>query len=205
MALVTLDAKSIRQGRRLFQNYTTTESMESYGSYYETYKQGYKKNKWNCSLSSSYQTLQGIRQGAKLSTTLYKRFSNHILLQIEEHNLATNIGTTNVGAPTVADDISMLPSTPIDTQVVLNTVVNNAKQDKVNFNAIKSDIIIYNQPNAPTSQWDMVKDRIESSNSTTHLGLLRENTNKFNIQRKIQTARKTMYSLWARDCMVDGA
>ena len=101
------------------------------------------------------------------STTLYKRYNNYILLQIEEHNLGTNIGTTNVGAPTVADAISMLPSTPIDTQVMLNTVVNNAKQDKVNFNASKSDIIIYNQPNAPTLQWDMGEDKIESSNSTT--------------------------------------
>ena len=58
---------------------------------------------------------------------------------------------------------------------MLNTVVNNPKQDKVNFNASKSDIIIYNQPNALTSQWDIGEDRIESSNSTTHLGLLREN------------------------------
>ena len=63
------------------------------------------------------------------------------------------------------------------------------------FNTSKSDIIIYNQPNAEKSEWEIGQERIQSSNSTTHLGLLRENNNKFNIQPKIQTARRTMYSL----------
>ena len=110
-------------------------------------------------------TQQGIRQGAKLSTTLYKRYNNPLLRQIEENDLGTSIGTTNIGAPTVADDISMLPSTPIDTQVMFHTVVNNANQDKVKFNASKSDIIIYNQPNAEKSEWEIGNEKIQSSNS----------------------------------------
>ena len=156
---------------------------------------GTTKVKWDCNLSCQFETLQGIRQGAKLSTTLYKRYNNPLLKQIEEHNLGTTIGTTNVGAPTVADDISMLPSTPLDTQVMLHTVVNTANQDKVTFNASKSDIIIYNNRNKEKTEWQIGKDTIESSTSTTHLGLLREDDNKFDIRPKIQTARKTMYSL----------
>ena len=199
MALVTLDAEKAFDRvwhERLFQKlYSDGINGKLWLLLRDLQGHGTTKVKWECNLSSPFNTLQGIRQGAKLSTTLYKRYNNPLLKQIEEHNLGTSIGTTNVGAPTVADDISMLPATPIDTQVMLNTVVNNANQDKVNFNANKSDIIIYNHPNAATSEWDIGNDKIESSNSTTHLGLLRENTNKFDIQPKIQTARRTMYSL----------
>ncbi|KAK3087363.1 hypothetical protein FSP39_005046 [Pinctada imbricata] len=99
--------------------------------------------KWENALSNPFRTLQGIRQGAKLSTTLYKRYNNNVLQQIEDNNLGTSIGTTNIGAPTVADDISMLPTTPLDTQVMLHTVSHNAELDKVNFNATKNELIVY--------------------------------------------------------------
>ncbi|KAK3088117.1 hypothetical protein FSP39_014918 [Pinctada imbricata] len=89
----------------------------------------------------------------------------------------------------------MLPSNPLDTQIMLHTVSNNAKLDKVNFNATKSDIIIYNNPNAEKTEWEIGSDKIERSKSTTHLGLVREDNNKFDIQPKIQVARRTMYSL----------
>ena len=78
---------------------------------------------------------------------------------------------------------------------MLHTVTNNAKLDKVNFNASKSDVVIYNSNNSGKTKWEIGKDTIESSSSTVHLGLQREDSNKFDIQPKIQTARRTMYSL----------
>ena len=199
MALVTLDAEKafdrVWHERLFLKLYNDGVQGKLWLLLRDLQANGSTKVKWNCSLSSQFQTLQGIRQGAKLSTTLYKRYNNPLLKQIEEHNLGTTIGTTNVGAPTVADDISMLPSTPVDTKIMLHTVVNNAKLDKVNFNPSKSDVVIYNKPNIETSEWEIGKDKIQSSRNTTHLGLLREDTNKYNIQPKIQMARRTMYSL----------
>ncbi|KAK3101457.1 hypothetical protein FSP39_003722 [Pinctada imbricata] len=153
--------------------------------------------KWENTLSNPFRTLQGIRQGAKLSTTLYKRYNNNVLQQIEDNNLGTSIGTTNIGAPTVADDISMLPTTPLDTQVMLHTVSHNAELDKVNFiNATKSELIVYgNHKEEEPTVWELGRDQITSSTSTTHLGLVRQNNNKFNIEPKIQVARRTMYNL----------
>ena len=199
MGLVTLDAEKAFNRvwhERLFQKlYNDGIQGNLWLLLRDLQANGSTKVKWNCNLSNQFQTMQGIRQGAKLSTTLYKRYNNPLLQQIEEHNLGTNIGTTNVGAPTVADDISMLPSNPVDTQTMLQTVYNNAKQDKVKFNASKSDVIIYNNPNSRKTEWEIGKDKIESSSSTTHLGLVREDNNKFDIQPKIQVARRTMYSL----------
>ena len=150
VALVTLDAEKtfdrVWHERLFFKLYNDGVQGKLWLILRDLQANGTTKVKWNCNLSSHFETLQGIRQGAKLSTTLYKRYNNPLLKQIEDHNLGSTIGTTNVGAPTVADDISMLPSTPIDTQVMLHTVVNTANQDKVTFNTSKSDVIIYNQP-----------------------------------------------------------
>ena len=199
MALVTLDAEKafdrVWHERLFLKLYNDGVQGHLWLLLRDLQANGTTKVKWDGDLSDNFRTLQGIRQGAKLSTTLYKRYNNPLLKQIEDHNLGTTIGTTNVGAPTVADDISMLPTTPVDTQVMLHTVVNNAKQDKVKFNANKSDIVIYNNPNTEKTEWTIGEDKIESSRSTTHLGLLREDNNKFDIKPKIQMARRTMYSL----------
>ena len=151
--------------------------MESYGSYYVTYKKRVQQKSSGIVASlvyiKHYKEL-GKRQSYQQRYTCNKRYNNPLLLQIKEHNLGTNIGATNVGAPTIADDISMLPSTPKDTQVMLNTIVDNAKLYKVNSKNIASKSYIssknhIHQPNAPTSQWDIGEDKIESCNSTTHL------------------------------------
>ena len=78
---------------------------------------------------------------------------------------------------------------------MLHTVVNTANQDKVTFNTSKSDVIIYNQPKKESTVWEIGSNTIESSRSTTHLGLIRDDSNKFDVQPKIQMARRTMYSL----------
>ena len=199
VALVTLDAEKafdrVWHERLFLKLYNDGVQGKLWLLLRDMQANGTTRVKWNCNLSTPFKTLQGIRQGAKLSTTLYKRYNNPLLLQIEDHNLGTNIGDTNVGAPTVADDISMLPQTPVDTQVMLHTVTNNAKLDKVNFNATKSDVVIYNSNNKGNTKWEIGENIIESSSSTTHLGLQREDNNKFNIQPKVQIARRTMYSL----------
>ena len=182
VALVTLER--VWYERLFFKLYNDGVSGKLWLILRDLQANGTTKVKWNCNLSSHFETLQGIRQGAKLSATLYKRYNNPLLKQIEDHNLGSTIGTTNVGAPTVADDISMLPSTPIDTQVMLHTVVNTANQDKVTYNTSKSDVIIYNQPKKKSTVWEIGSNTIESSRSTTHLGLIRDDSNNSTYNRR---------------------
>jgi hypothetical protein len=49
-----------------------------------------------------------LRQGAKLSTLLYKRYNNTILDSITESTLGATIGNITVSAPACADDIALL-------------------------------------------------------------------------------------------------
>jgi hypothetical protein len=48
---------------------------------------------------------QGIRQGAKLSTLLYKRYNNTILDSITKSTLGATIGNITVSAPACADEV----------------------------------------------------------------------------------------------------
>ena len=58
------------------------------------------KVKWNNSTSESFRQELCVRQGAKLSTVLYKRYNNSLHQALERSNLGANIGNINVVAPT---------------------------------------------------------------------------------------------------------
>jgi hypothetical protein len=60
--------------------------------------------------------VQGIRQGAKLSTALYKRYNNNILNALDRSNMGAEIGNIRVVAPTCADDIALLVSSQSEAQ-----------------------------------------------------------------------------------------
>ncbi|VDI10792.1 Hypothetical predicted protein, partial [Mytilus galloprovincialis] len=62
--------------------------------------------KWGDQTTQHVNIQQGIRQGAKLSTLLYKRYNNTILNAITGSHLGAKIGTICVASPTCADDIA---------------------------------------------------------------------------------------------------
>ena len=82
------------------------------------------KIKWRGKLGDIFFNRQGIRQGAKLSPSLYKRYNNQLLNTLTTHNAGAKIGTTFIGAPTVADDIALIAFNPTDLQCVLKIVAN---------------------------------------------------------------------------------
>jgi hypothetical protein len=57
-----------------------------------------------------------VKQGAKLSPTLYKSYNNQLLDVLRDNNIGAQIGTMFIGCPTVADDIAL-------TKVVMETVL----------------------------------------------------------------------------------
>jgi hypothetical protein len=63
---------------------------------------------WDNHLSEKIYINQGIQQGEKLSTSLYKCYNNAILDSVTESGLGSHLGTISVAAPTCADDILIL-------------------------------------------------------------------------------------------------
>ena len=100
--------------------------------------------KWGPSLSEPIEIKQGIRQGAKLSTTLYKRYNNGLLTSLEEMNLGVNIGTENITSPTCADDLALLEQQPARLQSLATAVYNHSCKDRFKINGQKSEIVPIN-------------------------------------------------------------
>ncbi|VDI07587.1 Hypothetical predicted protein [Mytilus galloprovincialis] len=92
--------------------------------------------KWNNSLSGEVKVTQGVRQGAKLSTMLYKRYNNNILKALERSDIGAEIGNIKVTAPTCADDIAVLAENQHEVQALLDIVENCTKRDLVTINQI---------------------------------------------------------------------
>ena len=94
--------------------------------------------------SKGFTTMQGIRQGAKLSPTLYKAYNNQLLDILRNKEIGAMIGTTYIGCPTVADDIALISYDSEDLQHALYIVQNETQKDKVTINASKSEVVLVN-------------------------------------------------------------
>ena len=68
------------------------------------------KVKWDGAVTENIAIGQGNRQGAKLSTLLYKRYNNTTLNSLTTSNLGAKIGKICVSSPACADDIVLLGS-----------------------------------------------------------------------------------------------
>ena len=74
--------------------------------------------KWDNHLSENIYINQGIQQGEKLSTSLYKCYNNAILDSVTESGLGSHLGTISVAAPTCADDILILANSECELRVL---------------------------------------------------------------------------------------
>ncbi|KAK3105639.1 hypothetical protein FSP39_002449 [Pinctada imbricata] len=153
--------------------------------------------KWNTYLSDKIKLEQGIRQGAKLSTLMYKRFNNDLINNLQEVPEGVKIGTLDVTSPTCADDIALLSKALREAQILTNIVELTANGERFTINPTKSEILVF-KTNSKSSQEVVVKygnNQIKQVTSLKHLGIERNETNTPNITQRIETARKTLYAL----------
>ncbi|CAC5377553.1 CA [Mytilus coruscus] len=81
--------------------------------------------KWDDLVSDKISVNQGIQQGAKLSTSLYKCYNNAILDSVTESGLGCHMGTIGIATPTCADDILVLANSEYDEVDVTNVLVSD--------------------------------------------------------------------------------
>ncbi|CAG2185453.1 unnamed protein product [Mytilus edulis] len=135
------------------------------------------KVKWEGQCTEDVMVLQGIQQGAKLSTTLYKCYNNVILDSILKSGLGACIGDIQVPAPTCADDIAVLANSTADAQGILDIVQHHTSRDLLKINPTKSEAVLYN------------------AKAQTYQRIKRNEQNRANISERIRTGRATIYSL----------
>ena len=123
--------------------------------------------------------MQGIRQGAKLSSTLYKAYNNQLLDILRNKEIGAMIGTPYIGCPTVADDIALISYDSEDLQHALYIVQNETQKEKVTINASKNEVVLdYSNRNREPQKWTMGNMQIEEVQSTKHIDLIRQSEGK---------------------------
>ena len=99
--------------------------------------------KWQGEMSEHIQMRQGIRQGAKLSTLMYKRFNNDLLDILQSAPEGVKIGTLDVSSPTCADDTALLTNKQTDAQIFTNIIDHASSMDRFTINPLKSEILVF--------------------------------------------------------------
>ncbi|CAG2249407.1 unnamed protein product [Mytilus edulis] len=157
------------------------------------------KVKWEGQCTEDVMVLQGIQQGAKLSTTLYKCYNNVILDSILKSGLGACIGDIQVPAPTCADDIAVLANSTADAQGILDIVQHHTSRDLVKINPTKSEAVLYNAKSSNISTLQFEDNDINITNETKHLGIKRnEQICKYLRKNKNRRGFSPMvtYKLW---------
>ncbi|CAC5410049.1 unnamed protein product [Mytilus coruscus] len=83
--------------------------------------------KWDDLVSDKISVNQGIQQGAKLSTSLYKCYNNAILDSVTESGLGCHMGTIGIATPTCADDILVLANSECELQGIMDIPLEKNK------------------------------------------------------------------------------
>ena len=153
--------------------------------------------KWEANLSSPINIRQGVRQGGVLSTSHYKRYNNPLLLEVENRFTGALIGYIKIPHVTVADDLAFLTHLQPEMQFMLDRGHSYAGRNRYGIHPTKSCVLTY--PYGPQKPKDVVytmgNDQVQQEKQTKHLGILRDISQKPNIQDKINLGRRTTYSL----------
>ena len=135
-----------------------------------------------------------------MSPFLYKTYINPCLMELKEHKIGLLIGTTYCGCPTCADDLALLSECENELQIMSNVVKRHSRQDRVTIHPDKSNAVLLNKPKSYSKKsfsLDLSEKTISLSSDTTHLGLLRSesNENNINIEERLKLARRILYAL----------
>ena len=140
--------------------------------------------------------LKGVGQGRILSTMEYKVDINPLLTALRKMALGTQIGSTNVGHPTCADDIVLTSNEIRNQQAQLSLVASFAGDNHYDIHPTKSKTITHNLPEKHQLQIDAVT--VPYVESLTHLGITRADNLHCPdtvITEKIKGARRALYAL----------
>ena len=150
----------------------------------------------NGSFGPNFAVQQGVGQGRILSTLEYKIYLNPLLHSLENLGAGCELGHSQAGHPTCADDIILAANNSSAQQLQLSVVSNFAKTSRYEIHPGKSKTILHRAPDGNTLAMDDCL--IPEVQSLTHLGIDRYSDSMCPdqlIDDKIKSARKAAYAL----------
>ena len=87
---------------------------------------------------------------------------------------------------------------PVDLQTCLYIVEDYVNKHRCKITGTKSDVLRINTPNIEIDCWEICNQLIKETNSTIHLGIIRNTTGNIDIENLIQQGRRTLQFIWSR-------
>ena len=172
-----------------------------HGALWKLYNSAYSnirsQVKWQGELSDEIEEGQGIRQGAKTSTGAFNCKADPMLHKLCVHPDGYRIGTVNIGAVMVADDLALASRTQHGLQSLIHIAEHDAATQRYVFSDSKTKILTTNVADPPTGKILLNGKPVGISKEEVHLGIIRraDLSSKPTIEARIKTARRTVYAL----------
>jgi len=146
--------------------------------------------------SPPFKVLQGVGQGRVLSAWLFLVYINDLLTELENSRCGLKLPGINIPGLLLADDTTLLATTPRSLQNALNTVSSYAKTWRLMYNASKSNVIIFTTKRKIHTQhrYYLNVDTIPVCDSVIYAGIMLTCTNssKELAERACDKMRKTV-------------
>lgn len=171
---------------------------------YHSYKTATAHVQANSMISQPFRISQGVGQGRVLSAWLFALFINDLILRLLETNVGLLVGHLQIPAILLADDTTILSSTPSGLQTLLNVVNEYAFTWKLKYNATKSNCVIFRPPKMTSNQADinftLGSNNIKCAKSITYAGtLINSNLKTFdrtnNACKKLKQNLHSLYNI----------
>lgn len=150
--------------------------------------------KWNSRFSQPFEVTRGTRQGSLLSPTLFNVFINELLVSLNELECGVRIPGFKCNSFAYADDVTLLSSTSVGLQQLIDCCANYAKKWRFKYNPSKSQCMTTGNISCT---FMLENDAIEEAKSVEILGCIFQKNGKCDehIQKRLQKCRQSYYSL----------
>ena len=122
--------------------------------------------------STYFEVNEGARQGGVLSDFLYLIFINELINELANCNEVTGVNSIKCCAPSLADDITCISTTPRGLQRMLDICTYYANKWRFQFSGMKFCVIQFSKSSfKPDFDWTINQESIPVADSHTHLGI----------------------------------
>ena len=110
-----------------------------------TYCKQQMRVKWNGTISNTFSTSNGVKQGGVLSPILFNVYLDELIKMLSEQGLGCYLHGQFVGAFIYADDVTLLAPTSTALNVMLETCSNYAQCYDLQFNSSKTKCMYFSK------------------------------------------------------------
>lgn len=148
--------------------------------------------------SSEVPILCGVRQGGVLSSFYYLVFIDQLLYDLQNSGKGARVGNIPCGNPTLADDISLIATSPNNLQSMIDIVAQYTCDWDFKINVSKSNILIITRSRSlQVPDFKILGETIPKVKTVTHLGIdIQDNLKlRTRIEQRCQKGKNSFYAM----------